>query len=211
MLCLITPNRANEFAHELEEMHRLRYRVFRERLEWEVNCHDGMESDEYDAFDPTYLLARDNAGGVAGCIRLLPTTGPNMLRDTFPQLLGGHDAPNSPDIWESSRFALDVNHGNDGRAITRATSELFAGMIEFGLAMGLSAIVTVTDVRVERILKRSGWPLERIGEPLAVGNTTAIAGYLPTNWESLGQVRRKGDLAGPVLWQPFVPEMPAAA
>jgi acyl homoserine lactone synthase len=211
MLCLISPNRASEFSQELKEMHRLRHRVFKDRLEWDVTCKDGMEFDEYDNYDPTYLLARGNDGRIEGCIRLLPTQGPNMIRDTFPQLLGDAQAPDSPQIWESSRFALDVNHANNGRAISKSTAMLFAGMIEFGLAKGLTAIVTVTDLRVERILKRSGWPLERIGEPQAIGNTTAIAGYLPITWESLANVRNGGSLNGPVLWMPAVPEMPMAA
>lgn len=38
-------------------------------------------------------------------------------------------------------------------------------MIEFGLSRQLSRIVTVTDLRLERILRRAGRPLERIGEP----------------------------------------------
>lgn len=208
MLCLISPNRAFEFSSELQEMHRLRHRVFKDRLEWEVTCRDGMEFDEYDNYDPTYLLARGDEGRVEGCIRLLPTQGPNMIRDTFPQLLNGATAPDSPRIWESSRFALDVDHANKGRAISKSTAMLFAGMIEFGLAKGLTAIVTVTDLRVERILKRSGWPLERIGKPEAIGNTRAIAGYLPTTWEALARVRKSGGLTGPVLWMPAVPEMP---
>lgn len=55
-----------------------------------------------------------------------------MLRDTFPMLLEGKAAPKHPNIWESSRSALDVASsapkGAGGIAI--ATYELFAGMIE---------------------------------------------------------------------------------
>lgn len=211
MLCLIHSNRAQEFHQEIEEMHRLRYRVFKGRLEWNVTCRDGMEFDQYDDLNPTYLLARGHEGAVEGCIRMLPTEGPNMLRDTFPQLLNGAEAPCDPRIWESSRFALDINHGNQGRAISRSTAMLFAGVIEFGLAKGLNGIVTVTDLRVERILKRSGWPLERIGNPTPIGNTTAVAGYLPTTWETLDSVRKHGNLTGPVLWIPAVPQTPIAA
>ncbi|PCI39364.1 MAG: conjugal transfer protein TraI [Rhodospirillaceae bacterium] len=211
MLCLISPNRASEFTSEIEEMHRLRHRVFKGRLEWDVTCRDGMEFDEYDHLEPTYLLARGNDGAVAGCLRLLPTQGPNMLRDTFPQLLDGKKAPNSPHIWESSRFALDVNHANNGRAISQSTAMLFAGVLEFGLSKGLTDIVTVTDLRVERIMKRSGWTMERLGDPQVIGNTKAVAGRLTIDWETLTRVREIGALAGPVLWMPAVPEMPMAA
>jgi len=211
MLCLISPNRAPEFSEEIEDMHRLRHRVFKQRLEWDVDCHDGLEIDEYDGFNPTYLLARGNDGAIAGCIRLLPTQGPNMLRDTFPQLLKDGKAPEGPRTWECSRFALDVNHANNGRAISQSTSMLFAGMLEFGLSKGLTDLVVVTDLRIERILKRSGWIMERLGEPQAIGNTIAIAGRLNVTWETLARVRKAGGLNGPVLWIPAVPEMPMAA
>ena len=76
-------------------MHRLRRRVFRDRLEWEVSVSDGLEVDRYDDLSPTYLLGIDGQD-VVGCVRLLPTTGRNMLADTFPVLLDGRAAPTSP-------------------------------------------------------------------------------------------------------------------
>jgi acyl homoserine lactone synthase len=75
-------------------------------------------------------------------------------------------------------------------------------MIEFGLSRQLTEIVTVTDARMERILRRAGWPLRRIGKPHALGNTLAVAGYLETSIESLTRVRTAGGLTGSVLWAP---------
>ncbi len=36
MIQLITPDRYGAFLDELAEMHRLRYRIFKERLGWDV-------------------------------------------------------------------------------------------------------------------------------------------------------------------------------
>src|SRR3954466_2154793 len=83
-------------------MHRLRGRVFKERLDWDVSVSDGLEIDQYDTFNPTYLLVVDHRH-VVGCVRLLPTMGRNMLADTFPVLLDGNAAPKATGIWESSR------------------------------------------------------------------------------------------------------------
>jgi len=41
MLQLITPASYDEFTDELAQMHRLRYRVFKERLQWDVEVRDG--------------------------------------------------------------------------------------------------------------------------------------------------------------------------
>jgi N-acyl-L-homoserine lactone synthetase len=48
------------------------------------------------------------------------------------------------------------------RGLATAPYELFAGMIEFGLSRQLTDIVSVTDARMERILRRAGWPLRRM-------------------------------------------------
>ncbi len=135
MIQLIAPSSYGEFSDTLVEMHRLRHRVFKLRLAWDVQTSGDMEIDEFDALHPIYLTQVSENGRVQGSVRLLPSLGPTMLRDTFPVLLEDQSAPSTPLIWESSRSAIDVaadapqrrNHG-----ITRAAYELFAGMVEFG-------------------------------------------------------------------------------
>lgn len=204
MMQLITAEYYGQFINELSEMHRLRHRVFKERLDWDVQISGDMEIDEFDALHPAYLIQRASDDRIQGCVRLLPSTGPTMLRDTFPLLLDRTSAPTSPTIWESSRFALDLHPDmpKTTHGLATATYELFAGMIEFGLSRQLTDIVTVTDARMERILRRAGWPLRRIGKPCALGSTLAVAGYLETSNESLARIRSGGGLQGPVLWAP---------
>lgn len=205
MMLLIEPGYRNAFTSQVMEMHRLRCRVFKERLDWGVDVQDGLEVDQFDRCDPVYLLNLDVAGRVQGCVRLLPTLGPNMLRDTFSGLLNGNACPAAANIWESSRFALDLSTSmSGGGALSPATAEMFAGMIEFGLARSLTDIVTVTDVRVERILRRAGWPLRRISEPTTLGNTKALVGYLEISLQALTSVRRVGGITSPVLWKPVI-------
>jgi N-acyl-L-homoserine lactone synthetase len=206
MIQLIIEPPYGEFTETLIGMHQLRYRVFKERLDWEVHTSGEMEVDSFDALHPAYLVQLATDGHVQGCVRLLPSVGPTMLRDTFPVLLSGHSAPSHCAIWESSRFALDVTtDAPKGRlGIARATYELFAGMIEFGLSRRLTDIVTVTDARMERILRRAGWPLRRLSNPCHLGKTLAVAGYLEISTEVLAKIRDAGGFAGPVLWEPVV-------
>ena len=207
MLQLITPDLYGTFAEALAEMHALRFRVFKQRLDWDVETAGGMEVDEYDTLKPIYLLLRGCSPTVSGCVRLLPSTGPNMLRDTFPELLDGNSAPTNPEFWESSRFALEQPHCEPGaQVVAKSTYELFAGMVEFGLSRQLSGIVTATDVRMERVLRRARWPLKRIGEPRPIGNTKAVAGYLEISEAALHRLRAGGGFRGPVLWAPVVHE-----
>ena len=204
MMLLIEPAYRNALPSQIMEMHRLRYRVFKERLDWVVEVQDGLEVDQFDQCDPVYLLSLDLSGRIQGCVRLLPTLGPNMLRDTFSALLNGSACPAALNIWESSRFALDLQRtpSSTGGTLSPATAEMFAGMIEFGLARSLIEIVTVTDVRVERILRRAGWPLRRLCELTPLGNTQAVVGSLEISLKALASVRHAGGITGPVLWKP---------
>ncbi|GAA0547670.1 acyl homoserine lactone synthase [Rhizomicrobium palustre] len=206
MIQLITPDRYGEFREHLAEMHRLRYRVFKERLGWEVETAGDMEADGFDALRPAYLLLRAHDGRLQGCVRFLPSKGSTMLRDAFPALVPEGAAPAAHDIWESSRFALDLQSDTPKAAggIAKSTYELFAGMVEFGLAKALRKILTVTDVRMERILRRATWPLERLGPSRAIGTTMAVAGYLEVSAAALARLRELGGLPGPVLWAPVM-------
>ncbi|HEY5236969.1 MAG TPA: acyl-homoserine-lactone synthase [Rhizomicrobium sp.] len=207
MLHLIGPSSYDVFADELADMYRLRYRVFRERLAWDVDVSGDREIDAFDALHPTYLVQLNHSGRVCGCVRFLPTTGPTMLREVFPSLLHGAEMPECPFVWECSRFAVDVNQPSPLGAggISTASYELMAGMVEFGLSEGMKEIVTVTDVRLERISRLASWPLRRIGPPLAIGNTKAIAGYLDVSRPALARLLEGGGLKGPVLWAPVAP------
>ena len=184
-------------------MHRLRRRVFGDRLDWKVSVSDGLESDQYDALTPTYLLGVDRRE-VVGCVRLLPTTGPNMLADTFPVLLNGRAAPKNAKIWESSRFCVDTQNVTAAaeNGLKQATFLLFAAMVEWGQQHALQAIATVTDLRMERILRRAGWQLDRLGEPRQIGDTKAIAGLLPVTDDALRAIRAAGKISKPVIDAP---------
>lgn len=184
-------------------MHRLRGRVFKERLDWDVSVVDGLEIDQYDAFKPTYLLMVERRE-VVGCVRLLPTTGRNMLADTFPMLLDGHSAPRAANIWESSRFCVDTKNVAAAAAngLREATFLLFAAMIEWGQQCDVQAIATVTDLRMERILRRAGWHLDRLGTPRQIGTTKAVAGLLPITDGALGAIRTAGKISGRAIDAP---------
>lgn len=133
MIQLITERCYGEFTEALIAMHQLRYRVFKERLDWDVHTSGDMEVDSFDALHPAYLVQLATDGRIQGCVRLLPSVGPTMLRDAFPALLAGQSAPSNCSIWESSRFALDVatDAPKGKHSIACATYELFAAMIEF--------------------------------------------------------------------------------
>jgi acyl homoserine lactone synthase len=167
-------------------MFRLRYRVFHERLGWEVRTSAGLEVDEFDGLACAhYILARSPNNAIDACWRLLPTLGPHMLRDVFPELLHAQPAPASADVWELSRFALATDRlnaaesaGNPQIGFGELSVALMAEATRWARANGISRYVTVTTAAIERLLKKQGVNVCRLGPPIRVGHVLTLACYI---------------------------------
>jgi acyl homoserine lactone synthase len=174
-------------SQERDGMFRLRYEVFHERLGWEVHTtDDGREIDAFDSLpDARYIIARTPGQRVDACWRVLPTLGPNMLRDVFPELLHGQPAPAAADVWELSRFALATHRlaagedaGNPQIGFGELSVALMAESTRFAEAHGIARFVTVTTAAIERMLKKQGVHIHRAGPPLRVGQVLTLACYI---------------------------------
>lgn len=167
-------------SSSLAEIFRIRHDVFKVRLDWNVVVHDGMERDRFDDLSPTYLFAQDMQTGAKGCFRLLPTTGPYMLRDIFPELLHGAPPPCAETILEISRFGVVPGHTTSEAAsmasVQRLTKRMLLELMILCFEKGISSVVAVTDVRFERILSRAGFPTTRYGDPMLIGGVPSVAG-----------------------------------
>ena len=172
-------------AARLDGMFRLRHCVFSGRLGWAVRSENEREHDWFDVMGPYYAVASDPsaAARVVGCWRLLPTLGPNMLRDVFPQLLDGAAAPAHEKTWEISRFAVDKDYAGGGCGFSELPADLLREMLRFALARGIESIVGVTSVAIERMLVSLGFKVHRLGRPQRIGNVTSLAFRLPVDEE----------------------------
>jgi acyl homoserine lactone synthase len=175
---------------EINAMFRFRKQVFQDLLGWEVDSREGLERDSYDDLDPVYMIARTPQYQIQGCWRLLPTTGPYMLRDVFPELLEGQPAPSELGVWELSRLAvLPTEHAARERgSMCPVTLRMFRAVTEFACRNGIRRYVFVTSVGVERMLKRLGVPVSRFGTGKAVrlGKVLSVVLWVEVN----AQLRR---------------------
>lgn len=188
-----------------EQMFRMRAAVFSERLGWDVTVVDGKEIDRFDAEDPLYLLCVDElTHGLKGAVRLLPTTGPNMLRDVFAVLVPGGSVE-SPLIWESSRFAINptLSAGPERQDVNQfvnaTTIELLCGLVEAAQMAGVGHIVSVFDARMARIFRAADCPYELIGVPTRIGRTMTYAGLFEISDTMRLRLGEAGRLHSPVL------------
>lgn len=191
-----------------DQMFKMRAAVFAERLGWDVTVVDGKEIDRFDDEDPLYLLCVDElTQELKGAVRLLPTTGPNMLRDVFAVLVPGGSVE-SPLIWESSRFAinpeLSVGHGRRdvNLVVNTTTIKLLCGLVEAAQLAGVDYIVSVFDARMARIFRAADCPYELIGVPTRIGRTMTYAGLFEISDAMRQRLGRAGGLPAPVLAKP---------
>ena len=196
----------------IEQMHKARARLFRDRLKWDVTVDErGCEHDQYDAIDPLYLIAVDGNGAHQGSLRLLPTSGPTMLAEHFSEICDGISFA-SPRVWECTRFCVDSTSAANltRHGVQSMTTELMLGICEVGLREGWRFIVGVFDRRMIRIYRRAGW------SPLVVGEGESAEGAIYLGlWEvseaHAAAMREAAGIAGSVFAQdmsaaPVVPE-----
>lgn len=201
MIYAIEPHQYGAHSDLLDQMFRLRARSFHERRHWRVAVVDGREVDMFDDLGPVYVISVTPERRVVGSLRLLPTTGPHMLADVFSDLMDGDPIVRHPLIWESSRFnvdtdAIDVVSEN---GLNRATGEVLSGLIEVANRVGLSTVISVYDLAVERILRRAGCSVERIGSPKRFDGLATVAGLLDVGDEIIARMHARAGFSQSVL------------
>ncbi len=188
----------------LDRMYKLRHTVFAERLKWTSLNNAQREIDLYDVINPVYLICRDPDGEVVGCWRLLPTTGPYMLKDIFSHLLWGSPPPERSDIWEISRFAIDPqwrDYDSLG-AVGSVVGQMLLDLFDFSEANGITRIVAASDIRFDRILKRAGLSTTHYGPAVRMENSYAVAGWADIAPENRKRIEKR-------LAEAHMPSVPA--
>lgn len=210
MLKVIEGSRASLFPKEMDAMFRNRAATFSERLGWNVTVRGGYERDAFDDANPVYLVSVDPyTNKYWGSMRLLPTTGPNMLRDVFPFLLDEGESVESATIWEGSRICVAAADGQPERTrngVNLAMGELLAGGGEIAIAAGLTQLVCVCDARVYRVFRAAGCDPQIIGKPRRIDATMSFAALFDVGEGPLRAIQDACGIRGSVL-EPDVKEV----
>jgi acyl homoserine lactone synthase len=172
MIVVVEKYNAHKYHRLLDEMFRLRARIFYDRLRWDVQVTDGMERDKYDDEAPVYLIYTDEQQReVRGSLRLLPTTGPTVLADFFADTIPDAVHLSSPTIWEATRFCLSETildkESQDG--LLFASTVMITALGEIAVKAGIESIVGNFDVAMLRLYRRIGCGVEILGSTLRYG------------------------------------------
>lgn len=190
MLIVSHANDKKTPSHILDQMYALRARQFSQRRGWCVNVSNGKEIDRFDELNPLYICVMDEAEQLVASLRLLPTTGPHMLSDVFPEVMGKAGIVRHPLIWESSRFCVDTEaarrFGPDG--INMVTREILSGLFQTAFDAGMENVISVYDVFVERVLKRSGCSFDRLGPVVLYDDLKTVGGLFEVSEEVVAAI-----------------------
>ncbi|MCX4095853.1 acyl-homoserine-lactone synthase [Nocardia sp. alder85J] len=169
------PGAAGMTEDLLDAQYRLRHEVFARRLRWRVTSYMGRERDDFDDLPPHYVLATDERGSLLGCCRLLPTTGPHMLRDTFAHALAGRTAPRGPGVWEISRFAIAPGQPFAGSSLGPIATELLTATLSYAADQEVGTLLAFSHLDIERKAARTGFPIVRLAPAITIESKLCTA------------------------------------
>lgn len=184
-----TFTRGDQDIEAVAEFGRFRKALFIDQLGWPLRSFRGEEIDDFDRDDAVYCVVRSTEGVLAG-FRAMPTNLSYLASVAFPSLASDRPYPNTPDIWEISRFGIAPRAGH-------AIAQLNYGlMFRFAQRRQVQALVAIADLAYERYLAALGVHAVRYGEPQPLardraGNTQLIvAGEIPILAQSGERFRR---------------------
>ena len=178
----------------------MRREIFVDRLGWKLHVDEkGREVDQFDTRDAEYS-AVVHQGKVMAYGRLLPTDKPNLLFDVYGFLMDGDiKLERSPLVWEGTRLGTALDIPAEERS--HWLSFLVMDAIRRARAKGVNYLCSVSDIGMEKVLKRIGVSVERLGglktdrhgvEALALrincrANISTVAGKCPVNHGAMDQ------------------------
>lgn len=148
-------------TRNLVDMHRVRTKIFRDRMGWDVEVNDmELEVDDYDLPDTIYILHFDSLGQVTGTWRFLLTDQPSMIRNIWPHYCETLPLPISDTMIETSRFGVHSETQNSldrQKQVNFATAEMIVALIETCILCGITDMYTLYNVKIKRLLERIGF------------------------------------------------------
>jgi len=192
MIIVVEPHNAEKHAHLLEQMFRMRARIFHDHLGWDVVVKDGMERDKYDEQSPVYIIYTDEDGHrVKGSLRLLPTTGPTLVADFFSDTLPDAASLMAPTIWECTRFCLDDDVWQKNKEeIVFASTVLLVALGDLALRAGIESVIGNFDAAALHLWRRIGCEVEILGSTSRYGRPVYL-GLHPISETVISRIKKK--------------------
>jgi acyl homoserine lactone synthase len=202
MFITIQKHQYDDHAALLDQMFKLRRRVFIEQLHWNVQSVGEQERDAYDDMQPVYLLwVNDSHQVLYGCIRLMPTTGPTLLYDVFRKTFPESLDLIAPDIWEGTRMCVDetrIAEDHPGLHTSKAYCLMLLALCECALEHGIHTMISNYEPHLKRIYRCAGAEVQELGRADGFGKLPVCCGTFEVSQAILNKMRTKLDIDKPL-------------
>lgn len=149
----LTQNEANSLFH-------LRKRVFKDRLDWAVDCTDEKEIDAYDTHDANYILGK-YCGEVICGVRFIEIDKPNMLKCGVFNSFFNNMKVSTGNFLEASRLFIDKELMIKLKLSHHPVCALiFVAMINFARRNNYDGVYSIVSEAMLIIYRRAGWNVE---------------------------------------------------
>ena len=207
MFTLIQADQYEANTHLLDQMFRLRKRVFKDQLDWDVPVEGPYERDAYDALKPAYILwSNDERTILYGSIRLMPTTGPTLLYNVFRRTFPETCDLSAPGIWEGTRMCLDEDLLREDRPDLdpgRGFCLMLLALCEVAIAHGIHTMISNYEPHLARIYRKAGAELDQLGKADGYGRRPVCCGAFEVSPRILNQMRAKLEITRPLYERPI--------
>ncbi|WP_159952388.1 acyl-homoserine-lactone synthase [Rhizobium sp. 18065] len=175
----------------IHEMYRLCARMFSGLRARKVGFGFGVQADTFDGVNTAYLSYRDPTDAAVGCALPVSVEGGSRMRNVFPQRLSAGHRSTPRRIIESSRSCVDTRAIADWEqgGLHLAIFLMSAEIAEWRIRSGYREIGMATDLRLDGIFRRAGWPFIRMWRPSQINETGSIAGVVRADRQSFDPLR----------------------
>ncbi len=198
MIAVVTNYNAFLYRDALNQMFRLRHRIFVERMGWEaLRTPDGIEKDKFDTAEAIYLILMDD-DTVIGTHRLLPTVRPHLFSEIFRDWCNVKGVQVGPRVYELNRTCVDEERLPRERR-EWARKQIMAGLMEFCVYAGIEQFTVLTPLDILFRYLLIGWDIKPLGVPREVDGIKQAAVAVRVNEAALKAVREAFDLKSQVV------------
>ncbi|TNM59846.1 acyl-homoserine-lactone synthase [Aliirhizobium smilacinae] len=204
---VITSSNSALYASELNELFRIRHKIYVEEKRWREPSPDGMERDQFDTEHAVHLVGIQEGRIIAGS-RLVPTTQPHLLSEVFPHLCTRPGVLRHERVAEWTRgFVIPEFREKAGVTIK---AQFCAAVMEYCLNQGIEQIGGIQEIYWLPLWKRFGWRVTVIGDAAAIDGVLCVPAYFEVSVEAFEGVKKRAVLSRSNLVErgdivPFVP------
>ncbi|HEY3987623.1 acyl-homoserine-lactone synthase [Cedecea sp.] len=169
---------------DLKDFYCIRKKIFKDKLDWLVKCVDGMEFDEYDNDNTSYLTGKIEGKIICGC-RFIDMNLQNMCTGVFykyfnnMQILKGN-------YVEVTRIFIDKDNLFDYRRLQNVRLNFYLNIYNFAKEAGYEGVYAVVTKQLLSSLIRAGWKVMIQQQGVSEKNERIYLIVMPTNDKTVG-------------------------